>query len=153
MPSDAPRGPRWLSALELLLGAAIVIGHNVYRVVPNEVPILFVLGWISIHFRDGGWRHVGLARPRSWPRTVTIALAAAALRIALGSLVIEPLAARVWPPIKEPAGAEAIAGDWKQALLWLGLWIWVPANWWNIVLCGLFALAGVALLIEVRRPG
>jgi membrane protease YdiL (CAAX protease family) len=121
-----PRGPRWLSALELLVGAAIVIGHNVYRVVPNEVPILFVVGWISVHFRDGGWRNVGLARPCSWPRTVAIAVAAAALRIALGSLVIEPLAARVWPPIQAPAGSESIAGDWRQALLWLGL-VWTFA--------------------------
>ena len=39
------------------------------------------------------------------------------------------------------------------ALVWLGLWIWVPANWWNLVLGGLFALAGTALLIELRRPG
>ena len=39
------------------------------------------------------------------------------------------------------------------ALIWLGLWIWVPANWWNLLLCGVFALAGTALLIEVRRPG
>lgn len=39
------------------------------------------------------------------------------------------------------------------ALVWLGLWIWVPANWWNLLLCGLFALAGAALLVEVRRPG
>jgi len=38
------------------------------------------------------------------------------------------------------------------ALVWLGLWIWVPANWWNLLLCGLFALAGAALLFEVRRP-
>ncbi|MET0966505.1 MAG: hypothetical protein ABWZ02_08925 [Nakamurella sp.] len=37
------------------------------------------------------------------------------------------------------------------ALVWLGLWIWVPANWWNLLLGGLFALAGAAVLFEVRR--
>ena len=31
----------------LLLGAFIVIGHNVFHIVPNEVPILFVLGMSS----------------------------------------------------------------------------------------------------------
>ena len=46
---------RILSALELLLGAFIVIGHNVFHVVPNEVPILFVLGLVSIRLRNGGW--------------------------------------------------------------------------------------------------
>jgi len=40
---------RLLSASEVLLGAAtIVIGHNVFFTsVPNEVPILFVLGLVS----------------------------------------------------------------------------------------------------------
>ena len=121
-----PRPPaRVLSALEFLLGAAIVIGHNVYHVVPNEVPILFVLGWLSIRWRDGGWKNMGLGRPRSWKWTIVIALGAAALRIGLGA-VVESVSARFWPPIKGPAGFETIHGDWKQALLWLGI-IWTFA--------------------------
>ena len=58
-------GSRILSALELLLGAFIVIGHNVFRVVPNEVPILFVLGLVSIRLRNGGWSAMGFVRPAS----------------------------------------------------------------------------------------
>src|SRR5207247_1421908 len=54
---------RWLSLAELVAGAAIVIGHNVYHVIPNEVPILFVLGLISVRWRDGSWAEMGL----SWP--------------------------------------------------------------------------------------
>jgi membrane protease YdiL (CAAX protease family) len=48
------------------------------------------------------------------------------MRLAMGSFVIEPLTRRFWPPIKAPAGTEMIAGDWKQALIWLGL-IWTFA--------------------------
>src|SRR5215469_13178592 len=84
------RQSRWLSAAEFLIGASIVIGHNVYHVVPNEVPILFVVGWISIHFRNGGWKTVGLKRPKSWTRTVVFALCTAALRIVLGLFLIDP---------------------------------------------------------------
>ena len=124
--TSPPRGGRATSALELLVGTAIVIGHNVLHVVPNEVPILFVLGWVSIRLRDGGWRQVGLARPASWPRTVTIAAGAAALRLLLGSFVVEPLAARVWPPIRGPEGSESLAGNWRQALLYLAL-VWTFA--------------------------
>jgi len=40
---------RFISALEVVIGGAIVVAHNVYHRVPNEVPILFLLGWISIH--------------------------------------------------------------------------------------------------------
>ena len=40
-PLAAPsRGGRTISALEFVIGAAIVLGHNVWRVLPNEVPIL-----------------------------------------------------------------------------------------------------------------
>ncbi len=47
-PEQPPRSSaqRWFSLAELLVGSAIVIGHNVYHVVPNEVPILFALGLI-----------------------------------------------------------------------------------------------------------
>src|SRR5262245_38302628 len=90
---------RLLSGLELLLGAAIVIGHNVFRVLPNEVPILFVLGLLSMRLREGRWSAIGFKRPESWRRIVLIALVAAALRIALGDLVIEPITSHFWPPI------------------------------------------------------
>ena len=129
--SGSATGPRdsrfrWLSAAELLLGAFIVIGHDVYRIVPNEVPILFLLGLISLRLRDGGWAAMGLRRPDSWRRIVLIALAAAALRILLGEFVIDPLTARFWPPAIAPAGTESIAGNWKNALLVLGL-VWTFA--------------------------
>jgi uncharacterized protein len=117
---------RAISALELLLGAAIVIGHNVFHVVPNEVPILFVLGLVSIRWRDGTLSAMGFKRPPSWTRVVLIALAAAALRILLGDLVIEPLAAKFWPPIIAPAMANEISGNIKMALLGL-LLVWTFA--------------------------
>jgi uncharacterized protein len=123
---------RWLSALEFVIGAAIVIGHNVYRKLPNEVPILFLLGLLSLTIRDGGlaaglktadsklratlaavgrgMRAIGFRRPASWPRVVLIALGAGALRILLGTFVIGPITERFWPPAKAPAGASDIPG-------------------------------------------
>jgi membrane protease YdiL (CAAX protease family) len=100
-----------------------VIGHNVYRVVPNEVPILVVMALVSFRLRNGGLAAMGFRRPRSWTRLVLIALGAAALRIVLSAVVIDPLTARIWPPAVAPEGAEAIAGSVKDALQWLGL-VW-----------------------------
>ncbi len=117
-------GSRTLSALELGLGTGVVIGHNVFRALPNEVPILVVMGLISFRVRSGGWAALPFHRPKSWGRLVSIAIAAAALRIVVGGFV-ETIAAKVWPPIVAPAGSEAIAGDPKTALAWLGLvWTW-----------------------------
>ena len=78
---------RGLSLAELAVGSAIVIGHNVYHVIPNEVPILFVVGLVSLRLRGGSWAATGLRWPSSWRRTVLLALAAAALRVLLGALV------------------------------------------------------------------
>jgi CAAX amino terminal protease family. len=117
---------RILSAVELLMGSFIVIGHNVFHIVPNEVPILFVLGLVSVRLRNGGWSRIGLVRPDSWWRVIQIALVAAALRIILGDFVIEPLASRFWPAIKAPEGSEQIAGNIKTALLYFAL-VWTFA--------------------------
>jgi membrane protease YdiL (CAAX protease family) len=125
-PSRLTLPQRWLSLAELAVGSAIVIGHNVYHVVPNEVPILFVLGLLSLRLRGGSWTATGLAWPISWRRTVLFALAAAALRILLGSLVIDPITAHFWPPIVAPSGSNQITGHPVVALEWL-LLIWTFA--------------------------
>ena len=117
---------RAVSACELALGAAIVIGHNVFKVVPNEVPIFFVLGLLSMRLRDGGWSAIGFKRPDSWRKLVLIALAAAALRIALGDFVIDEVTSRFWPEPTAPAGVNELAGNWRLALLYLGI-VWTFA--------------------------
>jgi CAAX protease family protein len=117
---------RLVSAIEFVIGAAVVIGHNVFRVVPNEVPILVVLGLLSFRVRNGGWAALGFKRPDSWKRIALIALAAAALRIVLGDLVIDPITGHFWLPAVAPAGADEITGNIKIAALALGL-VWTFA--------------------------
>lgn len=120
------RASRLVSFVEFLVGAGIVIGHNVFHAVPNEVPILFVLGLVSFRLREGEWTAMGLTRPRSWRRVVLIAVAAAIMRVALGNLVIEPLTKLFWPPAAAPSAAAAITGNLKNALLGL-LIVWTFA--------------------------
>ena len=124
-----PRNPtasRLLSALEFLLGAFIVIGHNVLHIVPNEVIILTILGLFSIRVRDGSWSAMGFKRPVSWQRILLIALAAAAARILLGQFLIEPLTGFFWPKPVAPELANEITGNIKVTLLAL-LLVWTFA--------------------------
>src|SRR5438445_4417023 len=120
------RAQRLISLAEFVLGSAIVVGHNVYHVIPNEVPILFVIGLISLGVRDGGWGAMGLRWPESWRRNVLIALGAAATRLILGAVVIDPLTARFWPAAVAPGGVDAISGNVAVALRWL-LLVWTFA--------------------------
>jgi membrane protease YdiL (CAAX protease family) len=125
-PSTNSFASRALSAFELLLGAFIVIGHNVFHIVPNEVIVLFVLGLASIWMRDGRLSAMGLKRPASWRRIFLIALVAAGVRILLGQFVIEPVTGLFWPPPSAPELANEIAGNVKVALLAL-LLVWTFA--------------------------
>jgi uncharacterized protein len=116
MLSPAERG---ISLLELAVGSAIVIGHNVFHVVPNEVPILFVLGLASIRLREGSWRALGLAHFGVWWRTILIALVAATVVLAVGQFVTEPLAKAIGLHTNAGAAANALGG--MKGNLWNAL--------------------------------
>jgi CAAX protease family protein len=125
-PSASASASRVLSALEFLFGAFIVIGHNVFHIVPNEVIVLCVVGLVSIRLRDGGLSAIGFKWPSRWGRVLLIAVAAAALRIIIGQFLVEPLTGLFWPAPAAPAFANEITGNLKVALLAL-LLVWTFA--------------------------
>jgi len=95
---------RLLSAAEFMLAAAIVVAHNVWHVVPNEVPILALAALVSVRLRRGGWAALGFRRPDSWIRVILIALAAAALRL----IVSDPIEAALTPLWGAPATSSVV---------------------------------------------
>jgi hypothetical protein len=117
---------RWISLSEFSVGGAIVIAHNVYHRLPNEVPILFVLGWISIRLRDGGWKMVGLRKPDSWRKTILWGLLAGVLIVIAGQLAAFA-GATIWHKVaKGPAVLKQAKESWKGALFGLGV-VWTFA--------------------------
>ena len=69
---------------------------------------------------------MGLRWPVPWQRTLLLALAAAAVRILLSAVVIDPVSAHFWPPAIAPGGMNEIAGHVMVALRWL-LLVWTFA--------------------------
>ena len=119
---------RCFSLLEFAVAVFIVLGHNVFHILPNEVPILFVLGWISLRLRNGGWKYAGLTRPQSWWKTVALAILAAAILLVGSELVVEPIARRIWPEPEHASNViESGASGWRQALAGL-LIVWTFAS-------------------------
>src|SRR5262249_9518934 len=118
----------WFSLLECAFGVFVVLGHTILHILPNEVPSLFVLGWISLRWRNGGWKYAGLSRPQSWWKTAGLAFAAAATLLLGSELIVEPLANRIWPkPEHVSSVIESGASGWRQALVGL-LIVWTFAS-------------------------
>src|ERR1700757_2480534 len=96
-PSTPTLRARCFSILEFAVAVFIVLGHNVFHILPNEVPILLVLGWISLRLRNGGWKYAGLRRPQLWWKTVALAILAAVVLLLGSELIAQPIAHRIWP--------------------------------------------------------
>ena len=101
---------RLLAGAEVLIGAIVVIGHNVYRFLPNEVPILVLILWISLLIRRKSWKSIGLSKPDSWRLSLAVAIAAGAL-LQLKDFVTEPLAHWIW---RQPEKSSSILADLHQ---------------------------------------
>jgi len=117
---------RWISLFEVALGVFLVLGHNVFRVVPNEVFFLFALFWVSFKARDGGWKVAGLSRPGSWPRTFVLALVGAAVLQVGSEFLVEPFAQQIWHQPEQTSSLLGSGMSTKKALLTLGI-VWTFA--------------------------
>ena len=116
---------RVLSAAELACAAWIVIGHNVFCVFPNEVPILAVIALVTARLMRGGFAGLGFRRPASWRLVIGLALGFVVVRWGIG-YAVELLTAHIWPPIKAPKGTDEIVGRPLAALAALAI-VWTFA--------------------------
>ncbi len=116
---------RWLSGAEAITATLIVFGYNVWRVLPNSVPLLLAMGLISFRLREGSWTAMGLGLPMSWTRTALMAVATAVLQQALGQFVVDPITR---PFLDYSAASNPLASTQGNptALAWLVI-IWTYA--------------------------
>jgi uncharacterized protein len=113
--------------IELLLAVALVLGANVFDIVPiTETPWLIALGWISLRLRARGWRSVGLRAPGSWSRTIAAALFAAIALQLLSEYVTEPLISRFTGQPTDLSSFKPLIGNVGMLLTGLAL-VWTLA--------------------------
>ena len=111
--------------LEVLAASAIVVGYNVFHVLPNSVFLLCAMALVSFRLREGSWAAIGLQMPKSWLRTAVIALAAAIVQQLVGQFVVDPL---IQPYFRFSAAANPMedAHNSFAILRWLGI-VWTYA--------------------------
>ena len=116
---------RTISAAELCLAIFIVVAHNVYHWIPNEVPILFLLALVSFRLREKSWGLRLYARPVSWMRTLSLA-ALCLILLELKDLAIEALGHR-FSAAPEQVSSVLSGAHSLRTVLFSILFVWVFA--------------------------
>lgn len=123
---EAPEG-RLRAGAELLLASALVVGANVYDVVPvTETPWLVLIGWLSLRQRGVGWRGVGLSRPASWRTTFAAAIGAGIVLQVLSEYAVEPLVESLTGSTADLSSFRSLVGNIPATLGMLAL-VWTLA--------------------------
>jgi membrane protease YdiL (CAAX protease family) len=118
---------RVTAAAELLTAVALVLGANVFDVVPvTETPWLVLLGWLSLRMRGLGWLSVGLRRPTNWLLTTAVALVAGTALQLISEFVTEPLIERLTGETADLSDFRSLVGNLPASLGMLVL-VWTLA--------------------------
>ncbi|MGH7718750.1 MAG: CPBP family intramembrane glutamic endopeptidase [Steroidobacteraceae bacterium] len=118
---------RLWAAVELLLASALVVGANVFDVVPvTETPWLVMLGWLSLRLRGLTWHTLGLRRPRNWITTTAVALVAGIGLQLISEFVTEPIIERITGQTPDLSDFRSLVGNLPATLGWLAL-VWTLA--------------------------
>jgi uncharacterized protein len=116
---------RLISGLEACVAIVIVVAHNVYHWIPNEVPILLVLAIASFRIREGNWGTFLYRRPKSWLLTILAAILCVGL-FELKDLALGAIGHHFWPAPEKVSSVISSAHDWRQALLMIPV-VWIFA--------------------------
>src|SRR5690242_7224271 len=90
-----------------------------------KLPLL-LFGWLSMWLRGGGWRQIGLCRPRSWLITVATAVGVGLAYNALDIRVILPLLQRITGQAVDLGDFGSLQGNTSTLLLLLAV-SWISA--------------------------
>ena len=129
LPQEASNCPtrkqRAVSCAEMCLAILIVVAHNVYHWIPNEVPILFVLAIISFRMREGNWGWHLYGRPVSWALPLLLAILCVVF-LQVKDMILEPIGHYFWAAPPHTSSIITQTRDVQHALRTV-LFVWLFA--------------------------
>lgn len=119
--------PLLIALVELLIASALVIGANIYDIVPiSETPWLIGIGCLSLRLRKLSWQTLGLRRPENWRKTILLALLIAIAWQLVSEFITEPLITRLTGHPTDLSSFQDLVGNLPNTLIMLAL-IWTFA--------------------------
>ena len=88
--------------------------------------------WVSLRWRELGWRDVGLARPANWPRAITIGVLCGIGMELLELFVIQPVLVKVFHKIPDFSELGDLQDNWNWLCSlshWLRSWVPLVKRW------------------------
>src|SRR3954452_9796251 len=120
--SSDERGTRRGTILEVLLAFAIIVGFAAGYVPISEVPLLVLLGWLSLRRRKLDWSAVGLTRPAKPRRVALLTLTGIAYAV-IALYIVDPFIDRISGPADLSDFAD-VRGNVGLLVFWIALsWI------------------------------
>ena len=120
------RQSKWLAVAELAVVVLIYLADAHHLIFFSKTPYLLLFGWISLRVRGLRWRDVGLARNRSWPKTLALGVGAGLLMEAIELGLTQPFLVRVLGKQPDLSTFRALHGNWKFLVIAMAL-AWVVA--------------------------
>ena len=104
--------------VEILIVIAIYLLKISGLLPMSKIPIL-IFGTLSLWLRGSGWRQIGMGRPESWKRTITLGTGIAVLDTVFGLIVTLPMLHKITGEVMDLSQFDNIRGNVSDLILWL----------------------------------